>query len=279
MNFTLYNEMGSFKLFGSAAEGFSVCAVSGLEPVSQTRTLETYIGEDGCVENSSQYGQRVITISGDLKIKGNSKTEIRNAMRVLSKRCMLTIDTEDKKRCINVDAATFTLGKKYGKYQTFVIQLMCDYPHFTDEYINEGVLFQKELLLSKDSVFPTVLSKRISSCTLENDGDLKVYPVITITKKDEVIRKNKILIKNETTGKEILLDKTMTYEEVIVVDIKNRKITSSTEGNILGTLSIYSSLADFDCDIGENLISVFLDGDQTGMEIKISHFNEYLEAI
>ncbi len=279
MNFTFYNEMGRFKLFGSASEGFCMCSVSGLEPVSLTRTLETYIGEDGCIENSSQYGQRVITVSGDLKTNENSKNEIRNAMRVLSRKCILIIDTDDKKRCITVDAATFTLGKRYSKYQTFVIQLICDYPHFTDENSTYGVLFQKERLLSKDSIFPTVLSKRISSCTLENDGDLVIYPVITITKKDDVIRNNEILIRNETTGKEISLNKTMSYQEVIVVDIKNRKITSSIEGNILGTLNIYSSLSDFYCDVGKNLVSVFIDGEQTGIEVTVSHFNEYLEAI
>lgn len=279
MTFTFYNDMGCFKLFGSAADGFCICSVSGLEPVSLTRTLETYIGEDGCIENSSQYGQRIITVSGDLRMNENSKNEIRNAMRVLSRKCILKIDTEDKKRCINVNAATFTLGKKYSKYQTFVIQLICDYPHFSDENLTHGVLFKKERLLSKNSSLPTVLSRRISSCTLINKGDLTIYPVVTITKKDDVIRNNEILIKNETTGKEILLDKTMSYGEVIVVDVKNRKITSSIEGNILGTLNIYSTLSDFYCDVGENLISVFIDGEQTGLEVIISHYNEYLEAI
>lgn len=279
MTFTFYNDMGSFKLLGSASEGFCICSVSGLEPVSLTRTLETYIGEDGCIENSSQYGQRVITISGDLKMNKNSRDEIRNAMRVLSRKCTLTIDTGDNKRCINVNAATFTLGKKYSKYQTFVIQLTSDYPHFTDENLTQGILFKKDRLLSKDTIFPAVLSRRISSCTLENNGDLTIYPVITITKKDDVIRNNEILIENETTGKKILLNKTMSCGEVIVVDIRNRRITSSIEGNILGTLDIYSSLSDFFCNVGENLISVSVNGEQTGVEIMISHFNEYLEAI
>ena len=279
MTFTFYNDMGSFKLFGSAADGFCICSVSGLEPVSLTRTLETYIGEDGCIVNSSQYGQRVITISGDLKMNNNSKDEIRNAMRVLSRKCILTIDTGDKKRCINVDASTFTLGKKYSKYQTFVIQLTSDYPHFTDKNPTQATLFRKERLLSKNTIFPAVLSKRTSSCTLENNGDLTIYPVITITKNDDVIRNNEILIENETTGKKILLEKTMSCGEVIVVDIRNRKITSSIEGNVLGTLSIYSSLSDFFCDVGENFINVSVNGEQTGVEIMISHFNEYLEAI
>lgn len=279
MTFTFYNDLGRFKLSGSACEGFCICSVSGLEPVSLTRTLETYIGEDGCVENSSHYGQRIITISGDLKMNKNSKDEIRNAMRVLSRKCTLTIDTGDKKRCIDVNASTFTLGKKYSKYQTFVIQLISDYPHFTDENLTGAVLFKKDRLLSNKTVFPAVLSRRTSSCTLENNGDLTIYPVITITKKNDIVRDNEILIENKTTGKKILLNKTMSLGEVIVVDIKNRRITSSIEGNILGTLNIYSSLSDFFCDVGENLINVSVNGEQTGVEIMISHFNEYLEAI
>ena len=279
MTFTFYNDIGSFKLFGSGTDGFRVCSVSGLEPVELTRSVATYIGEDGCIENSSQYVQRVITISGDLRLDDNAKTVIRNATRVLSKKCRLVIETEDTKRCINANAATFTLGKKYTKYQTFVIQTVCDYPHFTDEDATDGVLFKIEKLLCSSTSLPAILSKRISGCTINNVGDLRVYPVITIIKNDDELRESEILLINETTGKQIIINKSMSKGEEIVVDIKNRKITSNIDGNVLGTLDLYCSLSDFICEPGENEISVFVGGEQTGIQILISHYNEYLEAI
>ena len=190
MTFTFYNDIGKFKLCGSGNDGFRVCAVSGLEPVELSRSVQTYIGEDGCVENSSQYVQRIITISGDFKINENSKNEIRNAIRVLSRKCTLLIEGKDMSRKIEVNASTFTLGKKYTKFQTFVIQLTCDYPHFSDRAATDGVIFKKEKLLSAKSVLPTMFSKRISTCTINNMGDLRIYPVITITKTDDVVREN-----------------------------------------------------------------------------------------
>ena len=279
MTFTFYNDIGSFKLFGSGTDGFRVCSVSGLEPVELTRSVATYIGEDGCIENSSQYVQRIITISGDLRMDDNAKDAIRNAMRVLSKKCTLVIETNDTKRCISANASTFTLGKKYSKYQTFVIQAVCDYPHFTDENTSDGVLFKREKFLSSTTILPSILSKRISSCTINNIGDLRVYPVITIIKNDDSAGESDILLKNETTGKQIIINKSMAKGEEVVVDIKNRKITSNIDGNILGTLDLYCSLSDFICEPGENEISVSMGGDQTGIQILISHYNEYLEAI
>ncbi len=279
MTFTFYNDIGKFKLFGSGTDGFRVCAVSGLEPVELSRSVQTYIGEDGCVENSSQYVQRIITISGDLKTDENSKNEIRNAMRVLSRKCTLLIEDMRMARCIEVNAATFTLGKKHSKYQTFVIQATCDYPHFSDRMASDGVLFKREELLSSTSILPTVLSRRISSCTINNMGDLKIYPVITIIKTDNVVRESEILIENKTTGKKVLINKSMANGEKIVIDIKNRKITSNIDGNILGTLDIYCSLSEFMCELGENEISATVGGEQAGLQILISFYNEYLEAI
>ena len=279
MTFTFSNEMGSFKLRGTGSEGFLVCSVTGLEPVEISRSVKSYIGEDGCFEDSSQYVQRIITLSCDLKLDKNSKNEIRKAMRVLSRKCRLIIETTDSKRQIMVNAATFTFGKKYTKYQTFVIQLTCDYPHFTDETPSHCVIFKKNKLLGKNSSLPQILSERISGCTVNNEGDLKFYPVITVMKKDDIIRDNEIIIKNNTTGKSIVINKAMLKGEIVTVDIKNRTITSSVDGNILCTLNQYSSLADLWCECGENDINVLLGGAQTGIEIFVDYYNEYLEAI
>ena len=279
MTFTFTNEMGSFILFGSGSYGFSVCSVTGLEPVELSRSVKSYIGEDGYFEDSSQYLQRIITLSCDFRINENSKNEIKNAMRVLSKKCTLIIETSDSIRKITVNSATFTFGKKYSNYQTFVIQLVCDYPHFSDKNESQCIIFKKDKMLTANSILPQIFSRRISSGIVYNSGDLKIYPVITITKNDDIIRDNQIIIENSSNKNSITLNKSMIKDETITVDIKNRTITSSIDGNILGTLDLYSSLSDFWCDCGENLINVLLGGEQSGIEIQIGYYNEYLEAI
>lgn len=279
MTFTFKNSFGSFSLFGFGTDGFCVCSVSGLEPPQKTRNTVSYIGEDGCFEDLSQYSQRIITLSCDVRLGENTKNEMRKAMKILSKECVLSVKTSDSEREITVNSASFTLGKRYHNYQTFVIQLICDYPHFCDSLPTECTIFKKEKLLAKDSTLPKIFSKRLSECIVKNSGDLKIYPEIVITKNDDIVRENEIKIENMTTGKSILIHKAMVMDEVVTIDVKNRRITSSIDGNILKALDIYSSLSDFWCEPGENNIRVLLGGEQSGTEIKVNYFNEYLEAI
>lgn len=279
MTFTFKNAFGSFSLSGTGGGGFGVCSVSGLEPPERTRSTASYIGEDGCFEDSSQYPQRVITLSCDTPITENTKNEIRKAMKILSRECTLLIKTGDSERMITVSSASLTLGKKYNSYQAFAIQLICDYPHFCDCLPTECTIFKKERLLGKDSTLPQIFSRRLSQCVVENVGDLKIYPTIVITKNDDIIGENEIKIENLTTGKAIVIHKAMLMGEIVTVDVKSRRITSSIDGNILGALDLYSSISDFWCEPGENDIRVLLGGEQSGTEINVNYYNEYLEAI
>ena len=252
-----------------------ICAIEGLEPPAKARQLQSYISEDGCVEGAAQYNQRIITISGD----ANNLEAVKNAARILSKKGVLTIYGEFCTRKITVNDATVTIGKRYPDYCTFVIQMTCDYPHFTDIRETETAVFKILKYLTKDAVFPLVLSERTSSGVVYNKGDIKIYPLIAVEKTTDEYGENTITITNKTTGKRLVFNKSMEMGERVEIDVKNRKVTSNIDGNIIHALDRFSSLSDMWLDMGENDISVDIGGEERGLSVTIISSNEYTEAI
>ena len=279
MELIFSNSMGTLNLYGSGGHYFTICEIEGLEPCEKNRSLKTYVGEDGSFEDSSQYASRIITISGDIKCDNNLMNLFKNASRVLSKKGILTVKRDDILRQITVNSASITIGKRYNAYYTFVIQLTCDYPHFRDTNTTVIPIFSLNKLLTNTSVLPTILSQRTSSGTLNNLGDIKIYPVITISKNADISGTNNISIENKTTNKKIILKKDLSKDEIITINTKNRTITSNVDGNIISTLDFYSSLSEFWLDCGINEIFVTIDGAYSDITVIIEYYNEYLEAL
>lgn len=279
MTLTFKNRLGTIILYGSGDHLFNICAIEGLEPPAKVRHLQSYVSEDGCIESSSQYNQRIITISADTKCDNNIPSQLKKAARILCEKGTLLIDNGEDKKVINVDAATLTIGKRYNNYLTFVIQLTCDFPHFSDPEPTTTALFKKINYLNKDAKFPLVLTERISDGNVENLGDVKLYPLIRITKTVDSLGENTITITNHTTGKSLIFNKEMVLGEVIDIDIENRKVTSNVVGNVLKTLDRYHSLSDMWCDVGINDISVVVGGSNRGISVQFIYTNKYTEAI
>ena len=285
MTITYTNEKGTLKLYGDGNHAFNICEVSGLEPPTKVRHLESYISEDGCIEASSQYNQRIITVSGDVKSSysengtTDAPTLLKNAAKILCKKGSLAIEANGIKRKINVNEATLTIGKRYRSLCTFVIQMTCDYPHFSDILPTDTTIFKINKFLTKDSVFPLVLSERISEGIIQNLGDTKNYPVIAIRKFSDTAGVSTIKITNKTTGKSIVFNKSVALGEEIIIDIYRRTVTSSIDNNIINNLDRFYSLSDMWLEEGENVINVTIGGLERGIEVIITTSNEYTEAI
>lgn len=274
------NEIGRVKMYGGKGKTFNICKIEGLEPVSKTRKMQSYVGEDGLVENSSQFNQRIITLRADYLCRDENKQELKKALRIFTQKGILYIkNNSNEHKKITVNDVSVTLGEEYNKYITFVLQMTCDYPHFNDAEDTIIPLYQKRDYLSKTSGFPLVLTHRISNGVIENQGDVKIYPTIIIKKDRECQAENTILITNHTTNKSLLFNKSLELGEQIVVDIKNRKVTSSVCGNIIDTLDRELSLSDMWCETGINEFSVHIDGKDVGVSVLINYNNEYTEAL
>ena len=70
-----------------------------------------------------------------------------------------------------------------------------------------------------------------------------------------------LLIKNLSTGKQIQLDYAPGDTDTVVIDIKNRKVTSALMGNIINYLTNDTFLGDFVFVPGMNVIEVMMDKD------------------
>lgn len=280
MELTFFNEIGTVKLCGGSGGGFNICNIEGLEPPQKVRNLQSYIGEDGCVENSSQYNQRVITVSGDVLCGDGDALTLKQAARIFSHKGILYVNSNSQKRKIAVDEANITIGKRYGSYCTFVMQFTCDYPHFSDIEKTETAIFKKINCLTSQTRLPTVFTKRITSGKIENIGDIKIYPIITVKKLTDTSTNSTIKVNNLTTGKSILFNKSLNKGEIVEINVKNRTVTSNYSGDVLSTLDRYYTLSDMWCERGINEISVTVDGiSQEGIEVLATYENEYTEAI
>lgn len=125
---------------------------------------------------------------------------------------------------------------------------------------------------------------RYTDAHIYNSGDNRAEPIFYISNSpvdgialldDEI----GILITNETTGQHIKLDTTTQDGEIITVDIPHRKITSSTRGNIINTMSLDTFLDDFWLDIGDNRIVVTNYNTTEQISVVCTYKNQYIEAV
>ena len=88
-----------------------------------------------------------------------------------------------------------------------------------------------------------------------------------------------IKIKNHTTGQHMKLDYVPVAEEVITVDIPNRKVTSSINGSILTAISRKTFLSDFWLAEGVNDIEVTNYNAGAAISAVCRYDNQYVEAV
>lgn len=277
MILTYTNNLGALEFYGDGGHTFNICAIEGLEPPSKQRRTQSYIGEDGCSESSSQYNQRVITMSCDTA-NGDSGI-LKGAARILSYGGTLTVFSSGAARKITVNEASLSIGKRYGAYTAFVIQFVCDYPHFSDVKETEVAIFKKINKLTSSSKLPLMLTERIADGNLHNIGEVRIYPTISVKKLSDKAGENTVTVTNLTTGKAISFSKTMVLGETLVIDVKKRTVISDIDGNSLNTLERIYSLSDMWCDLGNNNFKIDIGGSERGIEVYATYFNEYTEAL
>ena len=78
MKLTYNNKFGTVAMSGDGNCCFSILDIDGIHLSGKDRTLIHFHNKDGYDETLSFYGQRVITISGD--IKSENHNELKNAI-------------------------------------------------------------------------------------------------------------------------------------------------------------------------------------------------------
>ena len=276
MKLTYNNKFGTVTMSGDGNCYFSILDIDGIHLPGKDRTLIHFHNKDGYDETNSFYGQRVITVSGDIKSKNHDK--IKNAINVFSSPGTLTLTTDYSSYQIWVNDITFQTQKKNQVYTTYCLQMTCDSPHFSECKDTLSGIYSRIGLITKNTFLPAVFTKRTVGGDVENNGNVICEPQIIINCLSDS-NEESIIILNKTTGKQIEINYSVSAGEVITIDIPKRIITSNISGDITSKLDSESYLCDMFLTHGKNEMDVMTASDTKNMELFILYRNLYTGVI
>lgn len=279
------NELGKINLNGGV---WRVKDIEGLGLLEKTVSVVTYPDTDGRELLSAVTHSRDITISGDVLRRGEVKNELSRAMRILNRNGFLIIHTGSKKRKIACRCNVFSAGTKERNavYQTFVMQLTCDYPYFEDFEERRVSVFKREDLIKDTFTPPCVFTKRVSRTDILNSGDTDTRPVFFIVcESAQSDGSFGIKIINHTTNQSFELLYKIQAGEEITVDFSDRTVTSNIKsvennrGNLIGFMSMDTFLSEFYFEPGFNDIECLNMDGNSSLSCVCEYTNKYIEAV
>ncbi|MET8113820.1 phage distal tail protein [Streptomyces prasinus] len=116
-------------------------------------------------------------------------------------------------------------------------------------------------------------SQVLGEVTVTNPGDDVAYPVWTVNGPA-----TKVTLTNQTTGRVIVLTRTITGADTIVIDTRERRQTALLNGvtNLWPDLSNASEL--WPLDEGENLLNLVVDGSTAATSVAMTYQPRYLAS-
>ncbi len=257
------NDIGTVEMSGDSTGNVRICSIEGLGPVIKEYNAAVYSGQTGQRTISSQILPRCITVGLEV-IGKNILPIIQQALRTLSREGTLYIKASGSERrieCNQVQIPDITRILK-GQISTFAVQFVCDNPYFEDGEDIVVPLYKRTKLLATPFNLPCMFGEIVLEADINVSDTMEVEPIITMYYPKATDGTERIVITNRTTGASICLDYAPCAEDTVVIDVKNRNITSSKTGNIINYLSNDTFLGDFVLTAGRNVISVDL-GDLT----------------
>ena len=273
------NCRGTAELCGSSSP-FHVTDILGLGLPEREYVTATYSGYDGQETLFSSCFARSITVSGDI-VSQNLRADLINAMDIMSAPGYLYIESGDINRRIYCNQTIFPEAERIlrGKICTFAIQFVCDSPFFENTEDTSVALYSRSKELSTPFSLPSVFGTTVAEATITLKSRNRVEPIIRILCPSELSDTTSIVINNLTGGKKIELLYTLSTGEEIVIDIKNRTVTSSVNGNIINCLSDDTFLSDFCFEEFTNNISATVGDINAGIFIECIYNDRYSEAL
>ena len=266
---------------GSREHNWRIKSISGIMLPEVSATTSSYIGDLGQRTVKITPRAREIKILGSLvaSCSNERRFELERASRVLDPREFFTlkINADGKYRRINARCEEFEILNNTKRIVDFSILLVCDNPFFMDYEDIIIPLFKRTDNLQGAVSLPFVFSSKTNRINAINNGDCNVEPLIILNAQSDIDKD--IIITNETTGAKIELLYHLKSGDEVLIDIKNRKITSSLNGNILNYKSKDTILADFYLARGRNVINMESISVGTNLNCYIKYANMYLEAV
>lgn len=288
MTITLQNKHGKFEMGGGSHPNARIYAVKGFGlPAKEVKTV-AFEDSAGVVTTHTKDKQRVVTISFDMD--SDVKT-VENLYKIIYEPCEILCRFGSKRykivgRCNNPTEIEHIIFRRMGN---IALQFECDDPYFHDfapvkKQIAEPIDKLPNLL--EGSIWyvslPSVATERNNRITVNNTGHIAIYPIITLTNQNTVfdnVTTHDITITNTTTSKTIKFSYNIASDEMVTIDLPNRKIISDKNGNITGKITNDTVLSDFYLQVGENVISVASENINDVLLGEIEFTNNYVMAV
>jgi hypothetical protein len=261
-----------------------ISSVEGLEQPAAEGNVKKFAGLPGQKTGKRLNGARAITITGS--IVGGRQTIVYNRdlmARVYNNTLapgVLRFNLYGKMRRADAMADSFAVGKLSNGRREFIVSFTCDSPYFQDWYDTVINLFRRENNLFAGMTFPRVFTFRYAGGNAINSCGVDIEPVVIIRAGPPgAFTAPGITITNETTGAYIRLDYTPPANDVITVNVRDRKITSSINGNITHKKPVDNLLSQFVLKKGGNVIRFEKEDAEQELTADIIYSNLYAEAV
>ena len=257
-----------------------VTDIDGLYPLERTFNTVSYADIDGEDSISSSVRGRTVTVGGDIKIL--NKQFLRNMLKVLDKPGELYMDFGDKKRKLVCRNAHFTPGERNSRYIRFVIVFSSDMPYFYGFDEETEYIRKRQDNVGMNFVLPCVFTTRVTENNIVVNGDVECEPVFEISCiKENTMPEEEhgISVINETTGESIKLCIYLLQDEIIEIDVENRKIKSNMRGNMIKYISEDTFLHRFKLAQGINHIKIISENGDEQINVVCRYRCRYIEGV
>ena len=264
--FRYVNDNGDSVEFDFAG-GYLINKPSGIDTLAINLSQAKGINQTGATIQSTNIHPRPVTINGFFV--GDMQTE--NKERLIS---VIRPDIGGKLYAddfyLNVwPTSTPTVEAKQHSAR-FQFSLLAAYPYWCKDdsatKVLSGVqkLFKFPWNISNSYQFGQIMETKFMN--VFNGGQVPIPYKATITAKGDVVNPK---ITNATTGKFILVKKTLVAGERLVVNITHDRtyVTSSVDGDCRGALSLSSNM--FELSVGDNVLKPEAEEGLTNMQVDI----------
>lgn len=252
--------------------GYLINKPAGIDTLTVSLSQAKGINQTGATIQSKNIQPRAVNITG--RIVGESQDVKKE--RLLS---VIRPDIGGKLFAddlyLNVSATATPTIEAEPFFARFQFSVLAPYPYWCKDdsvaTVLSGIqpLFKFPWNLSRHYQFGKLMEKKFIN--VYNKGQVPVPYTATFTAKGDVKNPK---ISNATTGKFLMIKKTLVSGERLVVEITHDRtyVTSNIDGDCRGALSLSTNL--YELDVGDNVLKPEAESGLTNMQVNIDYSME-----
>lgn len=252
--------------------GYLISKPTGIDTLTVSLSQAKGINQTGATIQSTNVQPRAVTVSG--RIVGESQSvKKERLLSIIRPDIVGKLFADDMYLTVRATATpTIEATPNFARFQ---FSVLAPYPYWCKDdsvaTVLSGIqpLFKFPWNISKTYAFGKIMETKFMN--VYNKGQVPVPYTATFTAKGDVVNPK---ISNATTGKFLLIKKSMVAGERLVVEITHDRtyVTSNIDGDCRGALSLSSNL--YELNVGDNVLKPEADEGLTNMQVNIDYSME-----